>query len=180
MNYRRVFIPNSFVHIIIASYERKSIFIKYIDILRKAFKNTMQNHKFEIITICILPDHIHVILNPQDIHNYPKIISSVKHYFSHIVGQVCPTYNNDLKQGYKNKREMGIFQRRFYEHTICSQEELNNHIDYIHYNPVKHGYVKNVKDWEFSTFHKFVKNNLYDENWGSGKDIDNIKIMDFE
>ena len=82
--------------------------------------------------------------------------------------------------GYKNKREKGLFQRRFFEHTICSQEELNNHINYIHYNPVKHGYVKCVKDWQYSSFHKFVKNNLYEENWGSAKDIEKFKSLNIE
>ena len=183
MNYRRVYIPNSFVHIIIASYERKHIFINNIDFLRTAFKNTMQYYKFEIVAICVLPEHIHLIINPENIKEYPKIISSIKHCFSHDVEQVCPTYlctHDNLKIGYKNKREKGFFQRRFYEHTICSQDELNNHINYIHYNPVKHGYAKQVKDWEYSSFHKFVKNNMYDNNWGSSTDIDTIKDFNFE
>ena len=92
MNYHRVYIPNSVVNIIITSYERKHIFIDKIEILRTAFKNTMQNYKFEIVAICVLPDHIHLILNPENIKEYSKKISSVKHSFSHDVGQVCPTY----------------------------------------------------------------------------------------
>lgn len=164
MNYRRVYIQNSVVHIIISSYNRISVFTEYIDILRDAFRNTMKNYKFKIISICILPDHIHLLLKPNNIEEYPKIISSVKYYFSRNVGQVCPTYN-DLKQGYKNKREKGIFQRRYYEHTIVDENELNAIIDYIHYNPVKHGYVKKVKGWEYSSFHRFVKDGYYDENW---------------
>ena len=95
-----------------------------------------------------------------------------------VVGQVCPTDN--LKIGYKNKREKGIFQRRYYEHTIKNEIELNNQINYIHYNPVKHGLVKNVKDWRYSSFCKFVKQGLYDINWGCSKDIENIKDLDFE
>jgi len=61
-----------------------------------------------------------------------------------------------------------------------TQEELNNHINYIHYNPVKHGYTHTVKDWEYSSFHKFVKNNLYEENCGSLRDIENILDLEFE
>ena len=95
-------------------------------------------------------------------------------FISFIVGVETPTY------GYVNKGEKGVFQRRYFEHTICSQEELNDHINYIHYNPVKHGYVKCVKDWEHSSFHKFVENNIYDENWGSLTDTKNIKDFDFE
>ena len=133
---------------------------------------------FEIFAIWVLPNHIHLILHPNNIEQYPQIISSIKHYFSRNVGQVCPTDN--LKIGYKNKREKGIFQRRYWEHTIRDENELNNHINYIHYNPVKHKLVQNVKDWEYSSFHKFVENNLYDKNWGNVKEIENIINLDYE
>ena len=85
-----------------------------------------------------------------------------------------------MKIGYKNKREKGIFQRRYWEHTIRDEKDLNNQINYIHYNPVKHGYVKSVKDWEYSSFHKFVKKGLYDINWGNNTDIKEIIDLNFE
>ena len=66
------------------------------------------------------------------------------------------------------------------EHTIRDENDLNNQINYIHYNPVKHGYAKSVKDWEYSSFHKFVKNKFYDINWGSNTDIKEIIDLDFE
>lgn len=176
MNYKRVFIPNSYVHLIIVAYDRKDIFIKNIELLRNAFINAKKYFNYEIVAICVLPNHIHVILNPDNIIEYPKIITSIKYYFSknYNVGVETPTY------GYINKGEKGIFQRRYFEHTICSQDELNNHINYIHYNPVKHEYVQYVKDWEYSSFHKFVENNLYDINWGSSTDIENIKNLELE
>ena len=176
MNYKRVFVLNSYVHLIVVAYNRKDIFIENIELLRVSFKNAKQFFDFEIIAICVLSNHIHMILNPKNIHEYPKIITSIKHYFSrhYDVGVETPTY------GYVNKGEKGVFQRRYFEHTICSQEELNNHINYIHYNPVKHGYVKNVKDWKYSSFHKFVEDKFYDNNWGSSADIENIKNLDFE
>jgi len=64
-------------------------------------------------------------------------------------------------------RETTIWQRRFWEHQIRDEEDYRNHIDYIHYNPVKHGWVKHVKDWPYSTFHRYVKEGLYPSNWGS-------------
>ncbi len=82
MNYRRVFIPNSYIHIIIVSYNRKNIFIDNIDLVRRSFKNAKRYFKFEIVAICILLNHIHVILNPCDIKEYPKIIMSIKYHFS--------------------------------------------------------------------------------------------------
>ncbi len=174
MNYRRVFIQNSYIHLILTSYERMQIFTKNIEILRSAFKNTLNTYNFEIIAICVLPDHIHLILHPEDINDYPKIISSVKHYFSRNVGQVCPT--DKLKIGYLHKREKGVFQRRYFEHTIINEKDLNNQINYIHYNPIKHGYVQAVKDWEYSSFHKFVNKGLYEENWCDFSQCENLEI----
>jgi putative transposase len=68
-----------------------------------------------------------------------------------------------IKQG-----EAAIWQRRFWEHTIRNQEDLNRHVDYIHFNPVKHGLVKNVSDWPWSSFHRFVIMGHYDRSWGEG------------
>lgn len=176
MNYKRVFVPNSCVHLIVVAYNRKDIFVENIELLRASFKNAKQHFGFDIIAICVLPNHIHMILNPDNIKEYPKIITSIKYHFSkyYDVGVETPTY------GYVNKGEKGVFQRRYFEHTICSQEELNNHINYVHYNPVKHGYVKCVKDWVYSSFHKFVEDKFYDKNWGSSDDIENIKNLNFE
>jgi len=150
--------------------------IKNIDLLRNSFKNAKQFFNFDIFAICILPDHIHMILKPENIHEYPKIITSIKYYFSNNidVGVETPTY------GYKNKGERGIWQRRYYEHTIRDEEDLNKHIDYIHYNPVKHNHTKNVKDWEFSSFEKFVKMKNYEQNWGSSDDIKHIETLDYD
>lgn len=178
MNYRRAFVQNSCVHIVIVSYLRKSIFINNIGVLRLAFKNTLKNYKFEIIAACVLPNHVHMIIQPEKIEEYPKIISSIKHCFSRNVRQICPTY--DIAYGYSNKREKGIFQRRYFEHTIKDENDLSKHLDYIHYNPVKHGCAKTAKEWKYSSFHKFVKNGLYDTTWGNYDDIKDIINFDFE
>lgn len=173
MNYKRLFIQGSYVFLTVVTYNRKPILIKNIELLRKAFKNTKQNYDFEIFAMVVLPEHFHVLLKPKDIKEYPKIISSVKHCFSrnfNAVGQVCPTYD-------RNKL---VWQRRYWEHTIQDEDDLYKHLDYIHYNPVKHGYAQNVKDWEFSSFDKFVKINNYDMNWGSQEDVKHIATMDYD
>jgi putative transposase len=63
-------------------------------------------------------------------------------------------------------RECTIWQRRFWEHQIRDEDDLRKHLDYIHYNPVKHGLVVNVADWPYSTFHRFVRQGFYPPNWG--------------
>ncbi len=65
-------------------------------------------------------------------------------------------------------RETTIWQRRFWEHLIRDDEDYRMHMDYIHYNPVKHGLVNRVKDWPHSTFHRYVRKGIYSEDWGGG------------
>lgn len=173
MNYKRLFIEGSYVFLTVVTNNRSPILVENIELLRTAFSNTNKNYNFEIFGTVILPDHFHIIIRPEDISKYPKIISSIKYYFSrnlNVVGQVCPTYD----------RSKGIWQRRYHEHTIRDDDDLYKHLDYIHFNPVKHGLVQNVKDWEFSSFNKFVKMNNYDMNWGSQQDIQKIKDLDYE
>lgn len=166
-NYRRVFIQNSCVFLTIITHNRKPILINNIELLREAFKNVNKLYDYEIIACAILPEHIHVILKLKHIQNYPKIISSIKHYFSRKLNVKV----EDLTKSKIKKREKGIWHRRYFEHTIIDEIDLNKHIDYVHYNPIKHDHVKHVKDWKYSTFHKFVKNNMYDLNWGSNEEI---------
>jgi putative transposase len=76
------------------------------------------------------------------------------------------TLTGNTPQRLKNKRREGaIWQRRFWEHRIRDQRDYNNHCDYIHYNPVKHGLAHTPNEWEFSSFHRFVKNGYYTKNW---------------
>jgi putative transposase len=64
------------------------------------------------------------------------------------------------------RKERGIWQRRYWEHTLDDEGDFERHMDYIHYNPVKHGLVKCPRDWPYSSFHRLVKENVYPENWG--------------
>jgi putative transposase len=70
------------------------------------------------------------------------------------------------------RRERGLWQRRFWEHLIRDENDLNKHLDYIHWNPVKHGLVKRVTDWPHSSFHKFVELGIYSDNWGHHGELD--------
>jgi putative transposase len=63
------------------------------------------------------------------------------------------------------RREKGIWQRRFWEHQIRDEADLNRHIDYIHHNPVKHGLVERVVDWPYSSFHRYVRSGVLPEDW---------------
>lgn len=171
-NYRRLFIQNSYVFIVIVTNKRKPILINNIELLRESFKIAKEIYNFEIFGSVILPDHIHLLLRPENIKDYPKIIRAIKYNFSEKFndgGIAIPPYTK--KQ---------IWQQRYWEHTIKSDEDLYKHLDYIHYNPVKHGLVKNVKDWEHSSFKKFVEMKNYDLDWGTTDQIKHIEALDYD
>lgn len=169
MNYRRLFIQDSLVFITIVTNDGVPLLVKNIDLLKRAYINVRKYYNFKLIAYSIQPDHIHFIIKPNCIGDYPKIVKSFKYSITKLfnVGLVNPTYKK-------------LWQNRYFEHTIINEEDLNRHLDYIHYNPVKHGFSKNPKEWKYSSFQKFVKNNLYNVNWGNDIDIKNILDMNLE
>lgn len=158
------------------THKRADILINNIDMLRKSFANSKKFYNYEIFAIVVLPDHLHMIIKPENIEDYPKIISRIKHYFSRSI----KTIDTNLSDSKISKREKGIWQRRYWEHTIRDENDLYKHLDYIHYNPVKHNHIKAVKDWKHSSFHKFVKQELYDINWGNINEVHDIIDLEFE
>jgi putative transposase len=175
-NYKRIFVDNTYVFLTVLTYKRRPILIENIALLRESFQRAKEIYDFQIFGSVILPDHMHLIIFPNNIKNYPKIIFAIKYHFSK---NTCSN-KQDLTQSKIKKGEKGIWHRRYYEHTIRNEESLYQHLEYIHYNPVKHGYAKNVKDWEYSSFHKFVKQNYYDISWGTFEDTETLQGLDFE
>lgn len=176
-NYRRLFIDNSYLFITIVTYQRKPILIDNVELLRESFKEAKSIYNFELYASVIMPDHLHMILIPENIKEYPKIIRAVKYNFSKEFGGgiAIPPYQ---KESIRMKKE--IWQKRYWEHTIRDEEDLYRHLDYIYYNPIKHDYVRAAKDWGFSSFDKFVKLKFYDPNWCCEENIEKILEMDLE
>ena len=170
MNYKRLLIPNSYIFLTVVTYNRQPILIKNIGILRESFKNSKEKYKYDIYAVIINKDHFHIIIKPENINNYPKIIAEIKRYFTkHINKDYVLNKNN----------EANIWQRRYWEHTIRDEEDLNKHTDYIHYNSMKH-YNIAPKDWEYSSFKKFVENGFYEPDWCNFNDKHKINNMNFE
>lgn len=170
MNYKRLYIPNSLVFITVVTKDRKNILINNINYLRKAFELTNAKFPFEIIAIIVNDNHFHMIIKPNDIKTYPKIIGSIKSNFTKMSG---------LNYSLNKSGESDIWQRRYWEHTIINEEDLYKHIDYIHFNSMKH-YNITPKDWEYSSFKKFVNNGYYDIDWCNFDDKFNICEMNLE
>lgn len=170
MNYKRLYVPNSLIFITAVTKDRKPLLIDNINYLREAFKISKQKYLFDIVAIIINKDHFHMIIKPDDINSYPKIMGCIKSTFTKISG---------LEHKNNNKRESDIWQRRYWEHTIVNEEDLYKHIDYIHYNSMKH-YSIAPKDWEYSSFKNFVNNGFYEMSWCNFENINKINELDFE
>ncbi len=146
---------------------RSDTLARHVGLLRKAFRWVRSKRAFTIDAIVILPDHLHTIWTlPEDDTDYSGRWRAIKSRFS-----------QQLKHsGYpliKNKRgEYLLWQRRFWEHTIKDDNDFNRHVDYIHWNPVKHGLVSNVYDWPYSLFHRYVRLGLLPDNWVGGVNED--------
>ena len=139
-----------------------------IDRLRRIYQNVQRLHPFETVAICVLPDHIHVLWElPEGDSDFSTRWSLIKNGFSRGLN-AQPRSTSKIA-----KREKGIWQRRYWEHAIRNDADLERHVDYIHFNPVKHGHVKRVADWPHSSFHRYVERGLLAADWGG--DLDDIQ-----
>lgn len=134
--------------------------------LREGIERAWQTLPFKIEAWVLLPDHLHAIwtLPPED-NNYAARWAIMKRQ----VSRRCERqFSNPegLSDSRHNRKESGIWQRRFWEHQIRDDLDFRRHMDYLHWNPVKHGYVREVADWPFSSFHRLMVAGIYPPNWG--------------
>ena len=131
-----------------------------------ALKAVKKQVPFEIHAIAVMPEHFHMIVMPQCVTGYPKIVALIKiHFTKSLPSSLREMLSKEVSTSKINKRESGVWHRRFYEHTIRNESELNHLTDYIHYNPVKHGLADKPCDWPHSSFISFVEKGFYDLNW---------------
>ena len=172
-NYLRYYIENSIVFITIVTYNRQHILIDNIKLLRQSIKDSQ--YKFELIAGVVLPDHIHILIKPENIKDLPKIIFSIKYRFSRNLGGIgIPPYE------LKRKGERKIWQSRYYDHIIRNENDLHKHLDYIHYNPIKHGVSIKAIDYPYSSFKKFVNLGYYNADWCNFEDKNKITDLNYE
>ena len=162
-NYRRSLVPGgTFFFTVNLADRRKNLLTERADLLRAAFRDTRQRHPFEIDAIVVLPDHLHAIWTlPERDGDFATRWRQIKSAFSR--GISIP---GSMTRSRLSKSERGIWQRRYWEQAIRDQDDLNRHLDYIHFNPVRHGYVNRARDWAYSSFPLMVRHGLYPEDWG--------------
>lgn len=174
-NYRRAVVNGGTYFSTLVTYHRQKILCES-DVrkaLRKGIQNVRQKHPFFINAWVLLPDHLHCIWTlPENDTDYSLRWAKVKRFVSKQCGALL--YRDDLVNESKHRRnESTIWQRRFWEHLIRDDQDMKIHMDYIHYNPVKHKLVEGVKEWPYSTFHRYCENGIYPANWGSGYIVEN-------
>ena len=176
-NYRRIKIKGGTYFLTVVTYNRQIIFAtaKNRELFIKSLNHVKKYHPFHLEAYCILPDHIHLLIRLlEDDDNISLRISEIKKRFSKLYSKnfgQSPAKNAGLVRPGRS----GLWQQRFWEHTIRNEEDLHRHIDYIHYNPVKHGLVHKVKDWPSSSFFDYVKAGNYQIDWGEAYQDDNEK-----
>jgi putative transposase len=173
MYYRRVIIPGATYFFTVTLSNRKSTLLTdEIVKLRSAFNKVKIKHPFKIDGIVVMPDHLHMVMTlPPTDSNYSQRWNLIKGYFSRDIKM-----DEDISTTKKKKRERSIWQRRFWEHAIRHEQDYEKHLNYIHYNPVKHGYVKSPTDWKFSSIHQYIADEILPVNWSCEMDFKNEKF----
>jgi putative transposase len=155
MNYRRVFLDGYSYYLTLVTHRREPLLVANIELLRDSFRRSKQRYDYDIDAIVILPDHIHMIIRPKIASEYSKIIRHIKRSFVYGLNEHSKAI---AKQSLGEKKYIrghaGIWQERFYEHTIRDEKDYLEILNYIKYNPVKHGLVEDIEDWEYSSFHR--------------------------
>ena len=166
MKYRRLYIEGGTYFFTLVAFNRLPVFSSFeaVNILDEAIRYTSARMPLQVLAYVILPEHMHFIWTlPEESGDYSTRWRLIKTYFTRNLDQKNLA---EISSSRIKKKEQGIWQRRFWEHWIRDEADLRRHVEYIHYNPIKHGYVQSLKDWKYSSFLKYVDDGLYPANWG--------------
>ena len=137
------------------------LLVRHIDLLRLSVRKVMRSLPFHVDGWVVLPDHLHCIWTlPTGDDDFSGRWRLIRSHFSRSLPAGERRSPVRMARG-----ERGIWQRRFWEHLIRDEEDYRRHMDYLHFNPVKHGYVQRVGDWPYSTFHRLVARGVYPADW---------------
>lgn len=165
MNYRRSRVPGGTYFFTVVTADRKPIFESpaTISCLRASFRSVLRRYPFSIDAMVVLPDHIHCIWTlPSEDDDYSRRWRLIKTAFTKRF-QDLPETAAQVSQS--------VWQKRFWEHTVRDEQDFARHVDYIHFNPVKHGYVSRAVDWPYSSFHRYVREGILQADWAVGGEV---------
>jgi len=169
-DYHRVYVSGGCYFFTVVCRQRRTFLADAatVDLLRQAIRSVKTKQPFEIDGMVVLPDHLHCIWRlPENDSDFSSRWREIKKY---VTRRLALTLSNG---------QTSVWQSRFWEHLIRDEEDWRRHMDYIHYNPVKHGLVHHPADWPYSSFRTAVQKGWYDSHWGD-RCPDNIEAMDIE
>ena len=172
VRYRRNFVPGGAYFFTVTLADRKSsALVQHVDALGTAFRIARRERPFGIEAIVILAEHLHAIWTlPEGDSDFSGRWRRIKAYFTRrLVAAGVPL-------GHHRNGEYALWQRRFWEHTIRNDVDFRRHIDYVHFNPVRHKLVSRVRDWPYSSFHVYVRRGVLPADWAGDA---NETITDF-
>ncbi|WP_366145443.1 transposase [Methylovulum sp.] len=144
------------------------------DLLRAAFPHVKVKHPYGINASVVLPDHLHCILPlPDGDSDFSTRWGLIKAHFSRHLEKLSG-FQKAVQNGAGEACTHGAWQRRFGEHLIRDEADYRQHIGYIHWNPVDHGWTQSVKDWPYSSFHRYVRRGVHPENWANDVNVSNV------
>jgi putative transposase len=167
-DYRRYRVPGGSYFFTVTLNDRKSdLLIAQIDLLRTSVDRVRHLMPFHIDAWVVLPDHMHTVWTlPEGDTNFSRRWQTIKMAFSRAI-----PHDEHLSRSREIRGERGVWQRRFWEHCIRDEQDYAAHVDYVHFNPVKHGFVQTPGAWPYSTFHRAVAQGVYSSAW-RGRDVD--------
>ena len=172
-DYRRLRVPGGIYFFTVNLLDRSSnLLTLHLDALRDAVRATRAVRPFHIDAWVVLPDHLHCLwtLPPGD-DDFSIRWKAIKIRFVQSLPPIEPRSDVRTRRG-----ERGIWQRRFWEHVIRDEADYVRHVDYIHFNPVKHGWSGSVRDWPYSTFHRWVAAGVYPPDWAGGEVQESLPV----
>ncbi len=170
-DYRRWRVSGGTYFFTVVTYNRNRLFEndRARRFLRDSFHDVRRRHSFKIPAIVLLPDHLHMLMHlPSGDDDYSVRIRQIKTQFTRHWAHVQDT-KQQRSMSRQSRGEHNVWQRRFYEHTVRDEEDFQHCADYIHVNPLKHGLVKRVIDWPWSSFHRWLADGRYESGWGDGE-----------
>lgn len=167
---RRLYIPGATYFIIGVTKNRTPIFNSEsrIDLLRITMRNVKEIHPFKMIAYVFLVEHFHLIIQLSEESNISKLLQSIQR-----------NYTVNLKKQENISHSLRLWQRGFWDHVIRDERDFRNHFHYIHYNPVKHGYVRKPEEYAHSSYMEYVKRGWYEIGWG-WQEPEHLRGIDFE
>ena len=170
-NFRRYYVPGGTYFFTVVAHERRPILDSDVarSDLRAAIRAVRSKHPFTMTAVVLLPDHLHAVWTlPAGDADYSGRWAKIKEKFTRVHLRRGGA-EGGVSRSRRGRRGRGVWQERFWEHTVRDEDDLKRCVDYLHSNPVKHGLVSRARDYPWSSFHRFVEAGEYEPGWGSLK-----------